>query len=253
MLGYMCARSIERWLGVIQPPEELVYTSCTSSPKLQIITLSGCQQSVGPSGGTSHPELLHFCHTCTLALHAPPEGTSIPKGYVYNSICVLIWKRKLQGKRMCRLLYNSERAKLDPADVMWLNTKTPVQKKSSQNLKLDKWEQNSVSVMNSKTTTGPWNHKEGSKKKKKLLKQTVVLAALCLQMKSFSLKLWPLLIKHDKAWLQSLWWACCRAGFDVRTRVKLQIESRAEAGLTTDSFILNKTIISNQIQSKPFF
>lgn len=100
--------------------------------------------SVRPSGGTSHPQLLHSCHTCTLALHAPPGGTSTPEGYVYNSICVLIWKRKLLGKRMCRLLYNSEREKLDLADVVWLNTKTPLSQNSSQNLKLDKWEQNSV-------------------------------------------------------------------------------------------------------------
>lgn len=28
--------------------------------------------SVKPSGGTSHPQLLHSCHTCTLALHIPP-------------------------------------------------------------------------------------------------------------------------------------------------------------------------------------
>lgn len=60
--------------------------------------------SVRPSGGTSHPQLLHTCHTCTLALHAPPGGTSAPEGYVYNSICVLIWKRKPLGKRLRRLL-----------------------------------------------------------------------------------------------------------------------------------------------------
>lgn len=69
----------------------------------------GLSASVGPSRGTSHPQLLHSCHTCTLALHAPLGGISAPEGYVYNSICVLIWKRKSLGKRMCRLLYNSER------------------------------------------------------------------------------------------------------------------------------------------------
>lgn len=119
--------------------------------------------SVRPYGGTSHPQLLHSCHTCTLALHAPPGGTSAPEGYVYNSICVLIWKGKLQGKRMCWLLYNSEREIFDLAIAMWLNTKTPVQKNSSQNLKLDKWEQNYVSIMNDKRIPGLWNHKGRSK------------------------------------------------------------------------------------------
>lgn len=54
--------------------------------------------SVRPYGGTSHPQLLHSCHTCTLVLHAPSGGTSAPEGYVYNSICILIWKGKLQGR-----------------------------------------------------------------------------------------------------------------------------------------------------------
>lgn len=71
------------------------------APNNHSISLSA---SVRPSGGTSHPQLLHTCHTCTLALHAPPGGTSAPEGYVYNSICVLIWKRKPLGKRLCRLL-----------------------------------------------------------------------------------------------------------------------------------------------------
>lgn len=105
------------------------------APKNHSLSLSA---SVRPSGVTSHPQLLHFCHTCTLALHAPLGGISAPEGYVYNSICVLIWKRKLLSKRMCRLHYNSEREKLDLADVVWLIIKTPVQKNLSQNLKLDK-------------------------------------------------------------------------------------------------------------------
>lgn len=82
--------------------------------------------SVRPSGGTSHPQPLHSCHTCTLALPAPPGSSGAPEGYVYNSICVLIWKRKPLGKRMRRLLYNSATTKLDLADATWL-TKSPVQ------------------------------------------------------------------------------------------------------------------------------
>lgn len=82
--------------------------------------------SVKPSGGTSHPQLLHSCHTCTLALHAPPGGSAAHEGYVYNSICVLIWKRKLVGKRICRILYNTARTKLDFAAATWL-TKSPLQ------------------------------------------------------------------------------------------------------------------------------
>lgn len=86
----------------------------------------GLSASVKPSGGTSHPQLLHSCHTCTLASHAPPGGSAAPEGYVYNSICVLIWKKKLLGKRMRRLLYNTARTKLDFADATWL-TKSPLQ------------------------------------------------------------------------------------------------------------------------------
>lgn len=72
----------------------------------------GLSASVRPSGGTSHPQLPHSCHTFT-----PPGGTCVPEGYVYDSICVLVQKRKLLAKRMHGFLYNSERAKLDLADV----------------------------------------------------------------------------------------------------------------------------------------
>lgn len=57
------------------------------TPNNHFLSLSA---SVRPSGGTSHPQLLHFCHTCTFALHAPPGGTSAPEGYVYNSIGIPI-------------------------------------------------------------------------------------------------------------------------------------------------------------------
>lgn len=43
-----CAWSMELWLGVIQLPEELACTSCSSLPKLWIITLSVCQHLSGP-------------------------------------------------------------------------------------------------------------------------------------------------------------------------------------------------------------
>lgn len=127
--------------------------------------------SVKPSGGTSHPQLLHSCHTCTLALHAPPGGSAAPEGYVYNSICVLIWKRKLLGKRMRRLLYNAARTKLDFADATWL-TKSPLQWNSSLNLKLNKWEQNSV---NNEWQNNPNDLKlERKRQTTKLLKQLLI-------------------------------------------------------------------------------
>lgn len=118
-----CVWSMELWLGVIQLPEELAYTSCSPSPKLWIITLSVCQH-------LSSPQEEPVTHSCfipvTLASHAPPGGSAAPEGYVYNSICVLISKRKLLGKRMRRILYNTARTKLDFADATWL-TKSPLQ------------------------------------------------------------------------------------------------------------------------------
>lgn len=62
-----CVWSMELWLGVIQLPEELAYTSCSPSPKLWIITPSVCQHLSSPQ----EEPVTHSCFIPVTLAHSP--------------------------------------------------------------------------------------------------------------------------------------------------------------------------------------
>lgn len=99
-LGYVCAWSMERWLGVIQLSEELAYTSWNSLPKLRIITLLVCQHLSGP---TEEP-VTHSCFIPVTLAHSPcmhPQGAPAPLKAMFTIPFVSWFEKESYKARGC--------------------------------------------------------------------------------------------------------------------------------------------------------
>lgn len=92
----MCVWSMEALVGLIWLPGEPANTSTSSSSNVWIITLSICHHqhlSAPQEEPVTHSSVIPVA-LCRLAYTS--RGLSAPEGlcYIYNSICIPIWKKK---------------------------------------------------------------------------------------------------------------------------------------------------------------